>query len=599
MNIRKYAITSLILSLLVCLVSYGKPIDNQTAASVARSWLAEIDSSSMNIPADKLISDTQTVTDSNGIAIFYVISFSTDGFIIISADDNVEPIIAFSGSGHFSPPAATGSNSNSLAASNTLFDLATNDLQNRIGATKIFQAQQSTMSAKTNSVSSSINLGLSTLEENKLRIQIAEAAKKWSDLISLASESRSSRSSNGLGSISDVWISPLLQTKWGQTKDKYGCDYCYNYYTPTSTGHYPCGCVATAGAQVLKYFEHPQAGIGIQYFDITVDGNPWDDQPTRGGNGSGGPYDWASMINDPGCSATATQRQAIGALCYDVGLSVNMSYREAGSGADTLWLKNAFTNTFDYDNAIKGYNSGNNIGSGLTAMINPNLDASRPVILGITGDGGHAIVADGYGYNSSTLYHHLNLGWRGSDDLWYNLPNISTTYYNFNSVYKCVYNIFINGTGEIVSGRVTDSGGNPLSHATVTATRAGQSPITSITDNNGIYALEKLTSNRTYTISVAKNCYNFTNQSQPVTRSYFVAVYPYISYCGNVWGVNFTGTDDPTCADINQDTYVDFLDFALLAASWMTVNPTVDIDGMGSVDFDDLYRIADAWLLGH
>ena len=45
--------------------------------------------------------------------------------------------------------------------------------------------------------------------------------------------------------------------------------------------------------------------------------------------------------------------------------------------------------------------STNNIGAGLAGMINPNLDAGFPVILGITGpDGGHAVVADGYGYDS-------------------------------------------------------------------------------------------------------------------------------------------------------------------------------------------------------
>ena len=48
-------------------------------------------------------------------------------------------------------------------------------------------------------------------------------------------------------------------------------------------------------------------------------------------------------------------------------------------------------------------------------MINPNLDASYPAILGITDavGGGHEIIVDGYGYNVSTLYHHLNLGWGG------------------------------------------------------------------------------------------------------------------------------------------------------------------------------------------
>ena len=71
--------------------------------------------------------------------------------------------------------------------------------------------------------------------------------------------------------------------------------------------------------------------------------------------------------------------------------------------------------TFKYANAVKAYNSGNNIGDGLIEMLNPNLDAKDPVILGIKkGLSGHAVVCDGYGYNSLTLYHHLNRGWSGS-----------------------------------------------------------------------------------------------------------------------------------------------------------------------------------------
>ena len=68
-------------------------------------------------------------------------------------------------------------------------------------------------------------------------------------------------------------------------------------------------------------------------------------------------------------------------------------------------------------------------------MINPNLDARFPVLLGIIDPQaiGHEVVVDGYGYTSATLYHHLNLGWSGTADAWYNLPTISAGSYNFTS----------------------------------------------------------------------------------------------------------------------------------------------------------------------
>ncbi len=78
---------------------------------------------------------------------------------------------------------------------------------------------------------------------------------------------------------------------------------------------------------------------------------------------------------------------------------------------------------------------------------------------------GHEVIVDGYGYNVSTLYHHLNLGWAGTADAWYNLPTISTGIYNFNSVIECIYNVFPQGSGEIISGRVLDAAGQPVSGA--------------------------------------------------------------------------------------------------------------------------------------
>lgn len=77
-------------------------------------------------------------------------------------------------------------------------------------------------------------------------------------------------------------------------------------------------------------------------------------------------------------------------------------------------------------------------------------------------------MVDGYGYNSGLMYHHLNMGWGGLDDAWYQLPNF-TAGYTFNAMTDCVYNIYVSGTGEIISGRITSMAGLPLEGVTVTA----------------------------------------------------------------------------------------------------------------------------------
>jgi hypothetical protein len=237
----------------------------------------------------------------------------------------------------------------------------------------------------------------------------------------------------------------------------------------------------------------------------------------------------------PNSGITLTQRQAIGHLCFDAAESVDMVYGEYGSYAYLSNAASELRDTFGYSNSIFGFNNLNQLGSALTEMANPNIDAGHPVILGIDGPvGGHAVVCDGYGYNASTLYHHINMGWDGHDDAWYNLPVIDAYYY-FNVLDSCIYNVYQAGSEEIISGRITDLSGEPVSGASVMAVGGGTYYATS--DSKGIYALAKIPSNRTYTISVSKSGWQFSSQVASTGTSTQHSV-----TCGNVWGVDFVGS---------------------------------------------------------
>jgi hypothetical protein len=389
-----------------------------------------------------------------------------------------------------------------------------------------------------------------------------------------------------------------VQSKWAQaTCCTDPALACYNYFTPEE---YHCGCVATAMAQLMRYHQYPTSGIGTYTFMIKVDGNS-EMVYTLGGDGFGGAYDWSQMISAPDCVATEAQREAIGALCYDAGISVNTDYGSDGSSTDTHKAKDALTTVFKYGNAVKGYNSENNIGPGLTAMINPNLDAKKPVILGIKGSYGHAVVCDGYGYNSSTLYHHLNMGWAGTDDVWYNLPVVETDNYTFNSVIKCVYNIHITkvGNGEIISGRVLDHSGEPIANAVVYSQTFGQPlPIAADSDDKGIYAFDGLYSNTTYTIWPSADGYIFPSRNITTGTSRDNS-----ATSGNVWGIDFAAFAP---GDFDGDGKVDAADFAIFASAWLTGpgdarwNPDCDISipADGFVDAPDLAVFAENWLTG-
>ena len=175
-------------------------------------------------------------------------------------------------------------------------------------------------------------------------------------------------------------------------------------------------------------------------------------------------------------------------------------------------------------------------------MVNPNLDAGYPVILGLTApEGGHAVLADGYGYNFSTQYYHINMGWSGSHDAWYNLPNINSNP-SFNVIDECVYNIFTSGKGEIISGRVTDEFGNPVRGARVTATELYSSFVVETysdeTNDKGIYAISGLDSNTNFAVNVNKTGYNFGTKEVTTGKSS-----DYNSVSGNRWGINFADTE--------------------------------------------------------
>jgi len=290
--------------------------------------------------------------------------------------------------------------------------------------------------------------------------------------------------------------------------------------------------------QVMRYHRHPSEPIGVEGFWIRKDGSDWYGAFTRGGNGSGGAYDWDGMVLIPDCSISVTERSALGAISYDAAISLSTHFARSSSQADTLKAKEAFVDTFQFAYAVKGYNGGANIGDGLLGMINPNLDARDPVILGIRGSSGHAVVCDGYGYVSSTLYHHLNMGWSGVYDAWYNLPNIDTNRI-YSSIYKCVYNIRPEGSGggEVVSGRVLAPTGQPISNPIVHALPIDQDlSISAESDNKGIYAFDDLAPGKTYVIDVDAEGYKFEPRIVTTGRSSDNA-----AVSGNIWGVDLVG----------------------------------------------------------
>jgi len=494
-KLRSLIILAFSASLLLCVSNlWAKPVSVRQAEKAVRGWLkADLQPFGM-APGQQIIS-VETFSDDDGQPTYYVVYLRPSGFVIVPAEDRVEPVICFVPVGTYVP-----------SDDNPLYALVSRDVPGRIAAVRALAAGGRALQPAEGKERNN--------KETALQQASLKSQSKWRDLQMYAETVGTIVVSNADG----ILVDALLQSTWDQkTVDnvppEFGGISCYNYYTPpysTPDGdpyNYPCGCIATAMSQLIRYYEYP-------------------------GWGPSGTYVWSNMPLQPDSGISVTERQAIGHLCHDAAESVDTTYGSGGSSASPSAADQALVVTFGYSNSIYGWNNNVNIGAGLNGMINPNLDAGYPVILSLDGpSGGHSVVCDGYGYYLSILYHHLNMGWSGNDNGWYNLPAFYASY-TFDAVDGCIYNIFISGSGQIISGRVTDLAGFAISGVSITANGGGTYYAT--TNDQGIYALVNVPSNTNFIVSASKPPHTFINQNASTGLSS-----DWSSTSGNDWDVDF------------------------------------------------------------
>ena len=206
-------------------------------------------------------------------------------------------------------------------------------------------------------------------------------------------------------------VLPLLgDIKWDQSAP-------WNSKTPEygEGKHMPVGCVATAYAQVMRYYQWPDKGEGtVEYKEPGVKRRHKVDfsQTT---------YDWANMPESFADVTTATeaQKEALGTLCYHAGVAIETAYDPVASGSFAPRIVTALRNNFRYNKQVTFKRRVNYTQPEWDKMIRAELAAQRPVVYCGTGTGGgHAFVCDGY--NADGLYH-INWGWSGLANGYFNL----------------------------------------------------------------------------------------------------------------------------------------------------------------------------------
>lgn len=204
----------------------------------------------------------------------------------------------------------------------------------------------------------------------------------------------------------------LLETaSWGQDAPYF--DNCPTVYGQKSV----TGCVATAGAIVARYFCWPDAGTG------TVPGYH-DSGAGFDSHTLGYSYDWGNMPLSYSGGYSSAEAEAVAVLMYDMGTISKMEYGPDGSGAYPSDLLHGLQTYMKYSSgaylAYRDFYSDEN----WISLLKSTLNNCGPIIYGgYTSDyrAGHEFVLDGYDESDRM---HFNWGWDGYCNCYCTITNL-------------------------------------------------------------------------------------------------------------------------------------------------------------------------------
>lgn len=363
-----------LVSIYILLFSYqvnSAPVSLQTAKTVAENFFKQ-NSASKNVVA--VLKETKR-ENANSKSFYNVDYFIFDitgdlkGFVIVAGDDIIVPILAYSTEGNFVTP------DKSVGVGDWLNDAA---------------------------------MEIADAVKNKIEPN-TEIKNQWAAYINGNEYLIGSRTS----------VSPLILTHWNQSPY-------YNDLCPFDAGQNELcvtGCVATTMAQIMKYWNYPLHGTGSDSYGSTYG--------TLSANFSATNYHWENMP-----FAIGAPNFDIAQLMSQCGISVYMNYSPTGSGAYVIGghpsAQYSFVNYFGFNSStIQGVQKSAYTSVAWTNLLKAELNAGRPVEYdGYGPNGGHTWVCDGYDANSLL---HMNWGWGGADDGYFNTLNLSAGGTNFNN----------------------------------------------------------------------------------------------------------------------------------------------------------------------
>lgn len=207
-----------------------------------------------------------------------------------------------------------------------------------------------------------------------------------------------------IAALGDNYVANRTATRAGFTGEKLLKTAEWNQYAPFNKytpNNYVTGCVATAGAIVMKHHGYPAKGTGSHSYT-------WNGK-TQTANFEHD-YDWASMpakydgTNDAAFDGVAR-------LMADLGVAVEMQYAKNGSGAYIGNMISALQKYFGYSKLTYLASIDDMEAEAWNAKLRGEIDANRPILYSASdaSAGGHSFIIDGYKDESFSV----NWGWGG------------------------------------------------------------------------------------------------------------------------------------------------------------------------------------------
>lgn len=311
--------------------------------------------------------------------VFYVYNNPEGGWIIISAEDSAQPIIAYSYEGSFKT------------------DNMPVNLKSWMGGYR-----KQILEARKNAIA----------PDSKVR-------KMWDEATVVTKGTHAQKT--------------LETAKWDQ-------DTPYNMYCPTVSEegrNYTAltGCVATAMGIVLRYHRWPEHGTGtIGGYSYTSDYNKKVNIPAYSIDDHY--YDYTLMPTKLSSSSSTSQKQQVATLLHDCGVAVHAEYNyNTGTGAFSEYLAEALHSHMGMSGNARLERRDTHSDAEWIRLIKNEIDNNRPILYGgVDPDpqygGGHQFVCDGYDANDKIS---INWGWSGSDNGFFTLTLSIPNAYSFST----------------------------------------------------------------------------------------------------------------------------------------------------------------------